>query len=539
VALMSAPDAGAAGSRGVIRGRGSLLAALAVVVVGLIVTGTLAVVTFRGHHRTEGTLLALQTTLIADAGEAEDQLYVEDHLGGAASLAAATDGDVATFRRAVSTSVGAGEPFITGSLWRLSGSSPQLITQVGAQPLVPVAAALLHQAAASKTFVVTELASRHALRLGFAAAASGPHGTFVAYAEEVLPADRRISEPASSPVAQLNLAVYLGRSQARAALLETDSPAPLPLRGTTYTARIPFGNTFLTITTSPRSSLSGITGEILPWAIVAGGLLLTVLAAVLTERLVRRRNSAEQLTSEIRHLYMEQRSVAETLQHALLPQRLPDIPGMQIAVRYLAGASGVDIGGDWYDVVQLNDHRFVFIVGDVSGRGVRAAAVMASLQFAGRAYAQEGYAPATILERLSRSVDIERDDHFATVLCGLADVAAHTVMLASAGHLPPLILSGGDARFVTIKPGPPVGIPGTAAFASAEMTTAAKDVLIAYTDGLVERRGEMLDTGMRRLGEVASRDYSSLDDMLSGIVTELSGDTPTDDIALIGLKWLR
>jgi serine phosphatase RsbU (regulator of sigma subunit) len=180
----------------------------------------------------------------------------------------------------------------------------------------------------------------------------------------------------------------------------------------------------------------------------------------------------------------------------------------------------------------------VFIVGDVSGRGVRAATVMASLQFAGRAYAHEGYSPAVILERLSRSVDIERDDHFATVLCGLADLTARTMVLASAGHLPPLILGGGDARFATVTPGPPVGISRTAPLAQAEVTMAAGDVLIAYTDGLVERRGEMLDVGMKRLQEAASRDSSSLDDMLSGIVAALSEGTPADDIALIGLKWL-
>jgi hypothetical protein len=98
MALMSPPDGGPAGSPGLLRGRKALLAAIAVLAVGLVITGTLAVITFRGHHRTEGELLALQTALIADAGEAEDQLYVEDHLGGAASLSAATDGDVATFR---------------------------------------------------------------------------------------------------------------------------------------------------------------------------------------------------------------------------------------------------------------------------------------------------------------------------------------------------------------------------------------------------------------------------------------------------------
>ena len=87
MALISPPDAGPAASRGLALGRKALLAAIAVLVVGLVITGTLAVVTFRGYHRTEKTLLALQTTLIADAGEAEDQLFVEDHLGGAASLA--------------------------------------------------------------------------------------------------------------------------------------------------------------------------------------------------------------------------------------------------------------------------------------------------------------------------------------------------------------------------------------------------------------------------------------------------------------------
>jgi hypothetical protein len=539
MAVTSPLGARPTGAPGRVRGRKVVRAAtVAVAVSGLVITGVLAVVTFSGHQRTEHTLLDLQTTLIADAGEAEDQLYVEDHLGGAATLAAATSGDVAMFRQAMSSTVGGGNAFVTGSLWRLGGSSPQLITEVGAQPLVPVTTALLREAEVSRPFFVTQLVAPGARHLAFAAAASGSDGTFIAYAEEPLPANRRITEPAGSPVAQLNLAVYLGRSQTSSALLETDSSAPLPLRGTTDTTQIAFGTTVLTITTSPRASLSGTTGEILPWAIAGGGLLVTFLAGLLTEWLIRRREGAEQLTREVSKLYLEQRTVADTLQHALLPQRLPDITGVEIAVRYVAGASGVDVGGDWYDVVQLDDHRFVFIVGDVSGRGVRAAAVMASLQFAGRAYAHEGYSPAMILERLSRSVDIERDDHFATVLCGLADLSKRTMVLSSAGHLPPLILSGGDARFAAIKTGPPVGIGRKVPLAEAEMTIAAGDVLIAYTDGLVERRGEMLDMGMKRLQTAASRNSSSLEDMLGSIVTELSEGTPTDDIALIGLKWL-
>ena len=200
---------------------------MAVLVAGLVITGVLAAVTFRGHQRTEHTLLDLQTTLIADAGEAEDQLYVEDHLGGATTLAAATDGDAATFRQAMNTTVGAGKPFVTGSLWRLSGSSLQLVTEIGAKPLAPVAMPLMREAQASRPFFVTELETPQALHLAVAAAASGRDGTFIAYAEEPLLAyGRRITEPAGSPVAPLNLAVYLGRSQVAARCLK---PIP-PLR---------------------------------------------------------------------------------------------------------------------------------------------------------------------------------------------------------------------------------------------------------------------------------------------------------------------
>jgi serine phosphatase RsbU (regulator of sigma subunit) len=152
----------------------------------------------------------------------------------------------------------------------------------------------------------------------------------------------------------------------------------------------------------------------------------------------------------------------------------------------------------------------------------------------------EGHPPAVILDQLTRTVDIEKDGHFATVLCGLVNVGTHEVTLASAGHLPPLVCGGGDASLVPAKPGSPIGIPGPAAFQPTVLTTGARDTLIAYTDGLVERRGEALDAGLKRLREAAAaRRSSSLDDLLSSLVTELTGGSPTDDIALIGLRWLN
>ncbi len=525
------------------RKKRSYALSVAVLVIGLAVTVVLSMVTLRDYHRNEQRLLALQTRLTADAIASTEPLYVADHLGAAASLAAATNGETAVFRNAMSDSVTAGGPFASASLWRITANAPRLIANVGSQPLLAPesarAAAIIRQAAASKSFVVAEVTGPHALRLGYAISARGAYGTFIAYSEAPLPASRRVTEPASSPIAELNLAIYLGRSQTRAALLETDSSAPLPLQGTTFTSTIPFGSTVLTITTSPRSPLSGTVSAFLPWAIAAGGLVLTLLAVLLTERLTRRRESAERLTEQVEQLYVEQRSVAQTLQHALLPAQMPVIPGMQIAVRYLSGTAGVDIGGDWYDVVPLSGGRFVFVIGDVSGRGVRAATVMASLHYASRAYAVEGHPPAVILGQLRQLLHLAKDGNFATVLCGLVDVGAHEVILASAGHPPPLVGGEGRASFADVEPGPPIGIAGHVVSRSATVKIPVAGMLIAYTDGLIERRNESLDTGMNRLAAAAVRESSSFEELLDGVVAELTSDSPNDDIALIGLRWLN
>jgi Stage II sporulation protein E (SpoIIE) len=521
------------------RRRGLRGPSVAVLAAGLVFTAALVVVTAHDYRQNEHRLLSLQTQLTADALAASDPVDVEDYLGGAARLAAVTNGEISVFRKAMSGAVTARGPFTTASLWRVMAGTPRLVTRMGGAPLLaPARAALIRRAVTSTTFVVTELTAPHALRLQYAISAAGPDGTFVASAEQMLPASRRISVPPSSPVSQLNLAIYLGRSQAAAALLETDSTVPLPLHGTTFTSMVPFGDTVLTLVAAPRSALAGSVARVLPWAIAAGGLLVTLLAVLATEFLIRRRDAAARLTEQVTHLYVEQRSVAETLQHALLPQVIPAIAGLQVAVRYLAAADSADIGGDWYDVVPLDEDRFVFVVGDVSGHDVRAAAVMASLHYACRAYALEGHPPAVILGRLRGMLDLARDGHIATVLCGLAEVTGHRVTLANAGHLPPLVGTGMQMQYPDVRPAAPIGIPQKIAPEPAIVTIPARGLLIAYTDGLVERRDEILDIGMKRLADAAARDASSLEDLLDSIITELTGDSPADDVALIGLKWL-
>jgi hypothetical protein len=149
---------------------------VAVLVIGLAVTAALSMVTLRDYHRNEQRLLALQTRLTADAIAETEPLYVEDHLGGAASLAAATNGKTAVFRAAVSDSVTAGGPFAVASLWQITANTPRLIASVGGTPLLAPgsarAAAIIRQAAASKSFVVAEVSGPDALRLGYAISAA-------------------------------------------------------------------------------------------------------------------------------------------------------------------------------------------------------------------------------------------------------------------------------------------------------------------------------------------------------------------------------
>jgi len=124
------------------------------------------------------------------------------------------------------------------------------------------------------------------------------------------------------------------------------------------------------------------------------------------------------------------------------------------------------------------------------------------------------------------------------VACGLADVAAHQVTLANAGHLPPLVCAGTEASFAAVPPGPPVGIGGPAASSAALIRVPPGGTLLCYTDGLVERRGEILDVGLKRLAGAAAGTHGPLDARLDRIITQLTEDRPQDDIALMGLRWL-
>ena len=231
-----------------------------------------------------------------------------------------------------------------------------------------------------------------------------------------------------------------------------------------------------------------------------------------------------------------ERSVTATLQHSLLRERLPDIPGMSFSARYLPGSAEAEIGGDWYDAIPLRDGKAGVVIGDVVGRGIAAAARMAHLQSAVRAYALEGLRPSVVLERTDGfAQELERRG-MATLLYAVLDPEAGALRFASAGHPPPLILTpGGEAVFAEGRPGSPLG---TVTFPSYEESVVALEpgsVVLLYTDGLVERPTVPLSEGLDALAEAAAG-MSDPAELCRSLPSQVLEGRSGDDIALLAIR---
>jgi serine phosphatase RsbU (regulator of sigma subunit) len=519
-----------------------------VFVVGLLVTIALAWISQTQYSNTENRLLSLR---LKDAGAilTEALPSIQTPLGSAVALADATGGDMAKFKRFVAPYVGLapGRTFMGVSLWRFGNPGAGPVAVVGAPPgLTPgsphTAAFFAHAATATGLTVIGPLGSTLP-RLGYGFSGAGRSGRFIAYGESPLPRNRYSAVQRDSSFTDLNYALFLGAAQP-ANLLIT-SVKKLPLSGHTDRERIRFGDRYLTFVMSKRKSLSGTFSQRLPWGIAVLGLLLTVGATLLTVGLIRRRLEAEglarrleQVAEENRRLYAEQRGIAQTLQHALLPDILPQPPGLQTAARYQAGVQGVEVGGDWYDIIIVDDRRLLLVVGDVSGRGLRAATTMAALRYAIRAYAAEGDDPPAMCAKLSRLISVRASGQLATVLCVLVDVAERTLGVTTAGHLPPLLIGEDGARFIDSEVGLPVGVDEDATYSQKIVSVPSGATLLAFTDGLVERRGENIDIGLERLREQASTNHVSLPELLNQVLSELRDDSSEDDTAIAGIRWV-
>ena len=234
-------------------------------------------------------------------------------------------------------------------------------------------------------------------------------------------------------------------------------------------------------------------------------------------------------------LYERDRAVARTLQRSLLPERLPEVPGMELAGRYLP-ASGGEVGGDWYDVFLLPDGSVGLAIGDVVGRGVPAAAAMGQIRSAVRAYAL-GSTPGPVLEAANRYLRSLEPNEMATALFGIVDPVASTFRFANAGHLPPMIRSPqGHIDAPESGAGAPLGVAAISMYDEREVAVPPGSSLILYTDGLVERRGESIDAGLHRLRD-AVREPGAPGSVCDRIVSELLSDAEhADDVAVLVVR---
>jgi len=249
---------------------------------------------------------------------------------------------------------------------------------------------------------------------------------------------------------------------------------------------------------------------------------------------LRQLSQAVAAAVEAQRSYDEEHRIAVTLQRSLLQSRLPDVPGLELAMRYEPAGAQTEVGGDFYELTML-DGRLLVAIGDVAGHSLHAATVMAEVRHAVRAYAVEGHPPGTVLSLVNRFMRTVLPTDSATICLLTLDPATGAVRLASAGHLPPLLHTAAGVGFLEPH-GPLLGINAPRP-PDLEFVLPPGGTLVLYTDGLVERRDADIDVGLAALANAAGSIEPSLDAFCRRLLAELGGaGHPADDIAVVALR---
>jgi serine phosphatase RsbU (regulator of sigma subunit)/anti-sigma regulatory factor (Ser/Thr protein kinase) len=237
-------------------------------------------------------------------------------------------------------------------------------------------------------------------------------------------------------------------------------------------------------------------------------------------------------------LFEQERHIAETLQRSLLPEQLPQIPGMDVAVRYLPAGAGMEVGGDWFDMLELGDGRVALAMGDVVGRGVRAAALMGKLRTSLEAYAFDGRSPEQVVERLHSLMERQHRSEMATLLYVVIEPDRASAELACAGHMPLLIRgASGEARFPAGDVSPPLGALPFVRFQASRVDLEPGSSLLLFTDGLVEVRGTSIELRLEELRRTVETGPSAPEALCDVLLERMLGhEEPQDDVALLVLS---
>jgi serine phosphatase RsbU (regulator of sigma subunit) len=241
-------------------------------------------------------------------------------------------------------------------------------------------------------------------------------------------------------------------------------------------------------------------------------------------------------------LYSQTRRVASVLQATLLPQDLPELPGWQIGTVYRQ-AGRTDVGGDYYDVSGGPDGRVLAVLGDVMGRGIDAAVAGSQMRSAARILATQNPEPDALARAMDRLMTADPPTQMASSVYVLFDPTEEQLALVRAGHPPPLLVHKGQPRFIT-EDGSPVHGLGEVPRPAARTPFCVGDVLLLYTDGLIERRTESIEAGMARLEATAAElltdleDETDLDEVLEQLAEVVSDPDRHDDVAVLAFRRL-
>jgi serine phosphatase RsbU (regulator of sigma subunit)/anti-sigma regulatory factor (Ser/Thr protein kinase) len=254
---------------------------------------------------------------------------------------------------------------------------------------------------------------------------------------------------------------------------------------------------------------------------------------------IRERSEAQELLSHEEARAQREHLIAETLQRSLLTKRLPDVPGVALAARYVPATEDLQVGGDWYDVVQLPDGLIGLAIGDVAGHGLQAAATMVQVRMALRAYALQDPSPPMVMHGVHRLVAQLPVPEMVTLLYLVYEPSTRRVRWTNAGHPPALVVADGAGTFLTGGLAPPIGVTSDGAFTEETRVLPQHATLLLYTDGLVERRGVSITVGLDRLRRESARvdpgdGLDSLCDVL--LDTFLVEHHVEDDVAIIAMR---
>jgi len=241
--------------------------------------------------------------------------------------------------------------------------------------------------------------------------------------------------------------------------------------------------------------------------------------------------------------YSRERATALTLQRSLLPTGLSAPSSVEVRHRYLPGSKMIEVGGDWYESIALPGGRVALVVGDVAGHGVRAAVTMGRLRTAIKTLARLELPPAETLQQLDELMHElgQREPHFATCVYAVFDAVSGTCEVASAGHLPPLLVSpDGGREFLDVAPAPPLGI-GSGPIHTRVFKIRDGSLLVLYTDGLVERRTSDIDEGLARLRDTFGPGSTArpLEELCKATLAGVYADHQRDDIAVLMARLRR